>query len=888
MESLVPYNETVSTEVQFAKALEKYKFDLLHAKSNPHDQDQEQNTADVDDQHFQTQAQSPSPFDIVQKFADIAAANAYSVLPDQLSSNIDDDVYDQDFTNWDLEMKFWRLVENLNYYRVFCYENEVFGKEKEIGELYAILDWLQYHSAGEREHGQILKDQLGNEDENGNGNEEEKLLGTRSKWINTRLSIETGVYDALSGKNSNDQLIQEMDVDAPLRSGMHVDAKDAELDSKNFQAIYKLVVLGEYTDAIEFANETGNHALAVILAGAMSFVEDDDQVMELANEVEGEGNVKPNASPRDKTIWVRLVYKLSKNTNLDPNERLIYSYLSGGDISENLKRASDSYEESINILVRQLLTNSELQKMHLNSFVEFTPPAPQANSMKDILNIVSNSLGSRAAEESRHPVRILMAAIMLDDLDPIISDLNDSTNDNILRILVHASLFLALLRPPQNPEQLNALITLYISKLTENNQTELVPLYLSFILDERDARETYSLILASITDKEQRRKQLEIAKGISQSHQQSPLPLLQSQPSSHSNEDTEMVPIDDVEQDKLVNVLRRTVERVMDETEEYYNPGNEPFAIVDSGSNNDENDSLAAIDQVDLKLSSAVEWFYENKMYKDAILATIIVIRRFLLNGKLQSLKSFAKGKNFKQLINEYNLQNFSNDSGVEYNGSAALPYSFSSSSTTTTKFVPEHEIISEDQKLELMDYQNFVKGLNLISEWKEFNGNPYTGPNVGASLDKTGHVLNNLLDTWLVDLVNKSLNSKKRKENNNNNKGNGNGNGGRNETKKEDGNEEDDYGDDDDDVKLILKQFRSIYVPYIIMELVSIYQNARSLDWKYITLALKLIHSVAEEESNDFLQCFKESGRLNEFLTKIAELSTIACERGVKGLYCL
>ena len=99
--------------------------------------------------------------------------------------------------------------------------------------------------------------------------------------------------------------------------------------------------------------------------------------------------------------------------------------------------------------------------------------------------------------------------------------------------------------------------------------------------------------------------------------------------------DADMVIVEDDDNNKLINVLRRTVERVMIETApNYERQQNDPVIVKDDES---------SVDEIDFKLYRAVEWFYENQMYGDAIKATIVVIRRFLINGKLASLKNLLK-----------------------------------------------------------------------------------------------------------------------------------------------------------------------------------------------------------------------------------------------------
>lgn len=73
-----------------------------------------------------------------------------------------------------------------------------------------------------------------------------------------------------------------------------------------------------------------------------------------------------------KSTWIKLVYKLSQNPRLSQFERLIYTYLSGGDISGNLEIASASYDEYMNVLINQLLVYQYLKMRSTNQLIIFT------------------------------------------------------------------------------------------------------------------------------------------------------------------------------------------------------------------------------------------------------------------------------------------------------------------------------------------------------------------------------------------------------------------------------------------------------------------------------------------------------------------------------------
>ncbi|KAI5966108.1 NUP84 [Candida margitis] len=738
---LIIEDVSISVDGQFAKVLEKHLSSLKSYEETTFEDSI-------------NQQQTHLPMEIVQKFSDIVSQKAYDLRVEESHSGA---ISEKEFQNWELEAKLWKLVGEL--YNIRLYGNE-FEQNGQLEELESIFKWLQSCTPTSS-----LTDDAKDE-------------CTLQKWSNTKRSIINARYKALAGDDTKDDLVEDLDVDAPLRSNKKIESADEQIDSKNFEIIYDLVLEGEIKEAIDHAKDTDNFALALILVGALD--EDKEEMVD---------QIKPSYV---KSTWTKLVYNLSQNPKLGHYEKLIYAYLSGGDISENLDRASRSYEEYLNVLINQLIIYLSLEKEEHASFENIDIPPPQAKSIRDILNIVAAADGTKAKEESAHPIRIITASVMIKEIDLLIQNVDAETDGNIIRIITHLAIFLALVQPSQNPDQLSALITLYISKLSESNQAELIPLYLSFIPDERDARETYSLILSSITDKEKRAKQLQIAKRIA----------------SPQVDDDTMIVADDTPKEMLDNVLRRTVERVMNETAPYYQPSDGAIVVSDD-------DVEDAVSEVDIRLCDAVEWFYDNRMFEDAINSTIVVIRRFLMMGKLSSLKRFAEGKNFKNLVSEYNLQHTGDES----------------------------EEVSEDTKHELINYENFVEGLRLLSQWRKFvaEKRTYDGSNVETSLNKTSKTMTALASEWLKDLSDP-----------------------------------------------ILVEFRSLYVPYMIIELITVYENARQKDWKYIKLAFGLVNQVANDGANDFLKCFTSSGRLQEFLVKIGQLSAIASERGLDGLYCL
>lgn len=743
LQNLALKDESISVDIQFAKVLENQLSKIRSYKSTTFDD-------------TNNQQQIHPAIEIAQQFGEIASQRALEVK----SREINDDIFSQEeFDNWELEMKLWRLVEEL--YSLRLHPNEV-EQNRKVEELASILIWLQENTPD-----------ISISDDDNN-------LNLHDKWSHTRIALSTAQSKETVEKDIGVELVGQLDADAPLRSDKNIHPADEEIDSINLELIYKFVLLGQISSAIDYAKDTGNLAISLILVGALDENDQVDHITRLGDK------------GKDKSAWTKLVYELSQNPRLNPSEKLIYTYLSGGDISENLKKASSSYEEYLNVLVKLLLVYHSLENQKQGSFNYIRIPSPQAKSIGEILTIVSTAEGTKAKEESKHPIRIIAASVMINKVNSLIQSVDENTDENILRILTHLAICLALIEPPLNAHVLSTIINFYFSKLSASNQAELIPLYLSFIPDEEEARTLYSSILLSMSDKQERAKQLQAARRIA---------------ASVITDDT-IIAADDAPKEKLENVLKMAVESVIKETESHYKQSDGIVAIFDE-------DLEDAVSENDTKLCNAVEWLYDNRMFEDAIEATITVIRRFLLNGKLTSLRRFAEGKNFKNLVSDYNLQN----AGIE------------------------GDDVSEDKKLELINYENFVEGLRLLNQWRKFTAgkSTYDGSTVEASLDKTTKLMNNLVTNWLKDLLNS-----------------------------------------------LLKEIRTLYVPYLIIELITIYENAREKDWKYLKMAFQLVNQVADDDANDFLECFKASQRLQEFMVRVGQLSTIAAERGLEGIYCL
>lgn len=736
--------------------------------------------------------------ELIRQFKDVSSTKAIQVKDELFNdSAMTSDGSYEEFENWQLETKLWDLVEILYHFRLSKFDAPKLSKYSSISvkeehfrivntklaELTIIMTWIRNNS-------QTV---------------DTSDLPLTSKWRHTKQSVQTSDLNVLSAEKAP-SYSNELDIDGPLRTGKSLHPDDIKNDDIIFKTIYKLLLTNDYDGALALANESGNYTLSMILVGGILPCLDEVVDKEYISSVNIDSDQLQGC--KHKLLYYKSIYKLCQQTSLNKYEKLIYNYLCGANINENLKE-SDDWNESLLLYCNQIVVYETIKfyesQLHNKDWenLSISIPKPQVDNIEAILNILLTNPNSSIAEASRHPIRIVIGGVLIKKVSPLVTDITKSSNNNnqvyrnntLLRIVSHLAIFVETTQiEPLNPQDFSKLIKLYINGLSEKS-LDLVPFYLPFIPNDSEAMECYSEILINLNDKTEKINQVKISKTI---------PYFNTS-------------IDESNEERMNYFLRKTVEKILDKTEAYYK-SNGDIEIKDN------TDSITPVDKL---LYESVDWFVINNMPQDIIIVSIIIIKRFLLCGKLAALKEFAKEKNFKQTINSYD-----NELGTK---NLLNP-------ERATSPVP---LINDEDREELISYDSLIRGLVSISEWKKFiedNGNDksnFVNKAVENSIEKTTKQLNGLIMKWFINTSND-----------------------------------------------LLKEFRNLYIPYLIIELLKIYEFSRFNNQQYLEKSFDLIKLVANEDENDLLDCFKKSGKLKEFLYKCGEVSLVASEGGVKGIF--
>ncbi|CAI1896957.1 hypothetical protein SEUBUCD650_0D01300 [Saccharomyces eubayanus] len=630
---------------KFSDTLEEFKIE----------QNNEQNTID--------------PFDIIREFRSTAGKFALD------SANSTDQGNSISSKDWELEARFWHLVElllvfrnadlDLNATNLHPYNSRALFEKKlmqdnlQLYQIWIVMVWLK---------------------ENAHMEERPQDIPT-SKWSNSIIS---------GG-------LKSCDLDYPLRESSNVlDVKDKEEDHIFFKYIYELILAGATDEALEEAKLADNITICMILCGIQEYLNPVIDT-EIAGEFDRQQGIKRHS------LWRRTVYSLSQQPNLDPYERAIYSYLSGDIPNEEVMQYSD-WESDLHLYLNQILQieieNYLLESGQISSDELIIPLPSHALTVQEVLNKVA----SRHPSESEHPIRVLMASVILDSLPSVIHSSvemlldvvkgTETRNDIIdepylLRIVTHLAIFLDIINPGSvEVVDKSKLITTYTSLLKLQGLYEIIPIYATF-LTESDCLEAYSFILSSLEDSQVRQKQIEIMNFL-------------KLPAS--------------------NILRRTTQRVFDETEQEYSPSNEISISFD-------------INDIDMHLIYGVEWLIEGKLYVDSVHSIIALSRRFLLNGRVKALEQFMDRNNLGEIYKNYELEKMAEDISKNEN---------------------------QDQLMkEILQYEHLIRGIKEYEEWQKSVNLLNSESNIPSLIEKLQGFSNDtfeLIKVFLVDLTSSDL----------------------------------------------------------------------------------------------------------------------------------
>lgn len=594
----------------------------------------------------------------------------------------------EEFETAALESKIWSLLHILLTFRTASEPDKLkihpFSSNAVIQEKY-----LREHKQA-REHWLILswiQDSLDTPEE------PPELRG--AKWMYTRNAIQQKQRTVIqpkfvTGQSSTIDIVTQIDADAQLRQGKPIAQEDEQFDRTIFKYIFNLIRARKYNEACKVCEHTGNWTLLLALKGQDEYYDP---------EIEGHilGESAERRGIQNKMLWRRMCWKLTKAENLDPYERGIYGILSSD--LESVLSLSDTWELQLLAFMSYLVAteSEEAMKGFVDSDVESMHiPKSSFSSSYEILQILAHSANPEIKKQSKHILRQFLGSIINDDITSIIDALASNINSlmeglpnifsaedtmKVLRIATHLILFLQQLSVNVGESgSYSVIIDAYIELLRGEGKNDLIPLYVSYLSDDL-ASDTYSYLLATITDSEERKQHLHLAKKYG---------------------------LD------MPNTIRKAVKRVFDEDPTQYQQY-------------EEIKFTSEVTQNDLNLCHAVAWYKEATMWPDAIHSCVTLYRLFLGVGKIQSASEFGEAVPWAFILNKYEAYLIGRDAG---------PITLGIEEDTTP--------INEAFRLEFSEYGRLVSCIQQIHTWNDHYANASSQELSFSTKDRRGSAMSN------------------------------------------------------------------------------------------------------------------------------------------------
>ncbi|KAG5358161.1 Nucleoporin nup107 [Yarrowia sp. B02] len=708
------------------------------------------------------------PLELLDRFMDISRD-----LAAQTAHNTEEAMDSELFSNWELEARFWQLTASLSEARHNFDADDKMDVEDPVYPFSSDASVLQQFK---QTHAKVLETFLVNRwlQENLAPAESEKIEIWGSKWMHTKSDIASKKRLG-GGSVGASSLVTDMDADAPLRQKKPIAGEDAGYDTQFFRAIFLLVRRHQLKQASELAEKTGNLTLKMAIGGLAAMDDTDTDPLDDAKAI---GTTR-------SALWRRMCLSVAASP-VGEYEKAVYGFL-GGDVGTVLE-VSDSWETQLLAYTNSMCSDQFDQALdaahRVPSKTKTLVPlvtSGHVDSMQDALELLSESSNVDVKRQSLNPIRTFVGAIINNTVGTIAATSSDalrvaastgqpnpvSESAIILRVLVH--LLLALRSGYGGQKGLDVshynIISAYVERLAGEGHLALVPLYLSF-LDANDVTEQYSYYLANISDPSEREQQIQLASRYG---------------------------VD------MRSCVKAAVERVFDESMGTYVVP----AIVAVRFDYD-------VDETDVRLYRAVEWFEDVHMWPDCVDASVKFLRRFLLCGKVGAAREAGVRLNVPMLMQQYQADKLGDND--------------------------DDELLAH----ELEQLHELILFLDAVHSWEDLmrkNDSAAVVHKVGEIADQATQ----LIQGWLTALSQQYAQTE--------------------------GVSPDEYTH--------LTHLRQIYVPYVVLQLLSVYVRSRHVEPGFVAEAIDLSVLVADEQKQIYLD-FIESGRLEEFLQAVFEASAL------------
>ncbi|CAH1999739.1 unnamed protein product [Acanthoscelides obtectus] len=386
-----------------------------------------------------------------------------------------------------------------------CMQN-LFKRDNLVREAQMVIDWLESNAADRDDEALHFSD---------------STVG----WENTLHQLQSA--DTIAFESSR-EIVRHLDPDAPHYEKKPLHDLDMEDERRLERKIFTEIRCGKLEDAQQLCRQSGHSWRAAMLEGWRLFhdpnmketnVDADPNDEDAGFEDMEQDKPKDIEGNCNRDVWKNIAIKYCKQDDLTSYDKAAIASFCG--YIEAMLPVCHTWEDNLWAYMKAMVdikVESEIRDC-VTRYKVYSPLPDeywaQRMSLNELFSSLESSRNRTVAEEAKKYEYVIQKHIILDDIPNLLLKFeewveDDEQTSHFLRFLAHLVLFFDQIGHGHNREIVEKVLEIYIKRLMDMNETQLVAFYVSK-LNVRNQVLLYAKYLEAVHDTEDRKVSLEYA-----------------------------------------------------------------------------------------------------------------------------------------------------------------------------------------------------------------------------------------------------------------------------------------------------------------------------------------------------------------------------------------
>jgi len=358
----------------------------------------------------------------------------------------------------------------------------LFQRSPIVRQAWIVVEWLERNAQDQMED--IVFNQM------------QYFSDSKVAWENTLSALQRGV----AGPN----MVDELDPDAPIRTGKQLHSLDQEDESRLVKALFGCVRCGLLEEGQDLCVRVGQSWRAATLEGWRLYHDPNFE-----SGTDGHGDKLPVEGNKHRDVWKYVAWTLTQDSALQQHERAVYAALCGN--LSQLQPVCTSWEDLVWAGAKcavDVMVETEIREVMVKHFEEL--PTEFWNTPQSMNKVFSEIVGrgGGAAREAESPYHIIQKHLILDDWTSLVSIIagwvTKPTDPHLLRLVAHLVLINRALGVSGDLQAEDIILQAYTEYLMRKDKLGIIPWYVARLPD-KDQLPVFSAYLTGVTDGEDQR-----------------------------------------------------------------------------------------------------------------------------------------------------------------------------------------------------------------------------------------------------------------------------------------------------------------------------------------------------------------------------------------------